>query len=90
LRDPRCGTWATILMFSINWKSNVIVTLSEHVDGNFQARCGQRLQSTNHVVLRATISPWLVRREAYQSINPLTFNNQSEKGHVGVYGQWLS
>jgi hypothetical protein len=40
-----------------NSKSNVIVTLSEHVDGNFQARCGQRLQSTNHVVLRATISP---------------------------------
>ncbi len=73
-----------------NWKSNVIVTLSEHVDGNFQARCGQRLQSTNHVVLRATISPWLSRREAYQSINPLTCNNQSEKGHVGVYGQWLS
>ena len=29
-----------------NSKSNVIVTLSEHVDGNFQARCGQRLQST--------------------------------------------
>ena len=47
-----------------NSKSNVTVTLSEHVDGNFQARCGQRLQSTNHVILRATISPWLVRREA--------------------------
>jgi hypothetical protein len=47
-----------------NWKSNVIVTQSEHVDGIFQARCGQRLQSTNHVVLRATISPRLVRREA--------------------------
>jgi hypothetical protein len=47
-----------------NSKSNVTVTLSEDVDGNFQARCGQRLQSTNHVILRATISPWLVRREA--------------------------
>jgi hypothetical protein len=29
-----------------NLKSNVIVTLSEHIDGNFQARCDQRLQST--------------------------------------------
>jgi hypothetical protein len=60
----RCGTWATILMFLTRRATLFIVTLSEHVDGNFQARCGQRLQSTksrrpegNNSI---TIQPWLV------------------------------
>ena len=68
-----------------NSKSNVIVTLSEHVDGNFQAHCGQRLQSTNHVVLRATISPWRSLDERHSKVSTHLHSTTNQKKDMLVF-----